>query len=54
MPTLLMLLEVDVRRNKLRRLLAKVHFDRYRREKTYANITSELSSEGIDMSASTI
>lgn len=36
------------------KILSKVRFDRYGREKTCADIAGELSSEGIDMSASTV
>lgn len=35
-------------------ILTKVRLDRYRREKTYANIAGELSSQGNDISAITI
>jgi transposase len=36
------------------KILAKVRFDRYGREKTCADIAGELSQEGIDISATTI
>lgn len=36
------------------RVLTKVRLDRYRREKTYANIAREISLEGVEISSTTI